>query len=166
MILIAKHFALILSLFAIFLVFSSLNVLAPQFIGTPDAIIDYDCSQAFNAYPIILSNHGNHPGCGSVTYHWTTLNGLQLIDMRVNVNYLSISSNQRLEAWLVDLDTGYKQSAGAFWSEPGATGDESDIDFHPVVQNAAIFDQVWVTIEPLGDTNPNPGTVVLKGNLH
>ncbi|MHB0912917.1 MAG: anti-sigma factor [Armatimonadota bacterium] len=65
--------------------------------------------------------------------------------------------NMVYEAWLVDNDTNYKQSVGAF-SGMNLNARQSLVSIAP-------FDAIAVSIEPANDTDPAPSTLVASGNL-
>ncbi len=90
-------------------------------------------------------------------------NGLQKIKISINIKNLPVSEGKVFEGWLVDTDTGYKLSIGGF-----STGADGKAVFYLKQQlvNFGLYDLIVVTEEPEGDTNPNPDTPILMGNLH
>jgi hypothetical protein len=70
-------------------------------------------------------------------------------------------TNSMFEAWLVDVDTGYRLSLGTFVTGFGGVG---EIDYH-VDYYLDPYDFVEVTLEPFDDLDVGPGPVVLVGQI-
>ncbi|MBI4146880.1 hypothetical protein HY489_06105 [Candidatus Woesearchaeota archaeon] len=70
-------------------------------------------------------------------------------------------TGEMFEAWLVDLETGYRLSVGTFLTLLGGVG---ELRYSANTYFDA-YDVVEVTVEPLGDLDPTPGAVVLSGPI-
>lgn len=66
------------------------------------------------------------------------------------------------EAWLLDEDTSTSMSVGIF--QPSTIGRVATLR-HTVITPLDPFESIIVTLEPFPDKDPNPGQVVLSGNL-
>jgi hypothetical protein len=80
----------------------------------------------------------------------------------IKVEDLPTESGTIYEGWLVDDDTGYKLSIGAFSTNSDGKG---KLKFKQNMVYPALYDKVVVTREPLNDPNPNPDTPVLVGSI-
>ena len=91
-----------------------------------------------------------------------TKNNLQKVSIQMKLKDLRLIENTAYEGWLVDENTGYKLSLGAF--TPMRTGKASFI-FRQMQINFSIYDRIIITRESLYDNNPNPTTPILLVNI-
>lgn len=75
----------------------------------------------------------------------------------------AMSSSTVYEAWLSDNETGYKLSLGAF--VPNGSSNKAKLKFEENLVNLSVYDKLFVTEEPINDTNPNPGATVLSADI-
>lgn len=85
----------------------------------------------------------------------------------LKVENLPPQSGRVYEGWLVDLDTGYKLSLGAFVTQDNGRG---ELRFKQNIVNYELYDMIVVTKEVVDDTLPQQGPVVfgtiIPGSLH
>ncbi len=73
----------------------------------------------------------------------------------------SYENNAQYEAWLVDVDSGYRLSMGVFTTGFGGVG---ELDYH-IDKNLDPYDFLEITVEPYNDLDVSPGPVVLVGAI-
>lgn len=84
------------------------------------------------------------------------------VTIELRVSDLQMPSDHVLEAWLVDRDTGFKLSLGAFTTNPDRSG---KMKFRENLVNFDIYDSLVVTSEPVRDTDPNPSMEILSADI-
>lgn len=87
--------------------------------------------------------------------------GIQDVEIQVRVDSTPAEGSV-FEGWLVDQETGFKLSMGAFKMDQRGRG---KLQFEQEMVNFDIFDMLIVTTEPVNDQNPNPGTSVLEAKI-
>jgi hypothetical protein len=73
----------------------------------------------------------------------------------------SYDGNVQFEAWLVDVESGYRQSMGTFTTVFGGTG----ILRYRIDNYLDPYDVIEITVEPYPDEDLSPGPVVLYGRI-
>jgi hypothetical protein len=89
-------------------------------------------------------------------------NGSYRVGALIKVKDLPTPEGTIYEGWLVDEDTGYKLSIGAFSTNDDGRG---KLKFRQDMVYPPLYDKLVVTRESLNDTDPNPDTPVLVGDL-
>jgi hypothetical protein len=84
------------------------------------------------------------------------------VQVLVNVEDQKLDDDMVYEAWLVDDDTQYKLSIGAFETFNGMARHIYKED----MVNFDIYDKIVITKEPVGDMDPQPGEAVLSVALN
>ena len=87
---------------------------------------------------------------------------LDNVRVKFDVKNLYNDDDEIFEAWLVDLDSGYKLSIGSFVTNEN--GRESFI-FRQKIVNFKIYDMIVVSVEDVNDFNPNPHTPILYAEI-
>lgn len=90
--------------------------------------------------------------------------GLFKTKVSIKVDNAGLLSGQVLEGWLVDVETGFMLSLGGFKDEKLDNRDRLRLQFDERLVNFFIFDRLLVTVEPLADTNPAQGLVILRAD--
>lgn len=75
---------------------------------------------------------------------------------------VGLGTNEVYEAWLVDEDTAYPLSLGIFVPATYGGLSSMNFEFDHYVHN---YDMIMITREPFPDKDPNPGEVILIGDL-
>ena len=88
--------------------------------------------------------------------------GLYDVEIRLQLIDLAKEQGQVYEGWLVDEDSGYKLSMGAF--APSNAG-RANYKFKQQMVNFMIYDEIVITRESSNDENPMPNEVVLTTSL-
>lgn len=89
--------------------------------------------------------------------------GTHVFTARVSVENLPTDDGTVYEGWLVDdVGTGYKLSLGAFTTNHNG---KETFHFRQRMVNPMLYDKLVITREPINDTDPNPLTPVLVGDL-
>ena len=110
-----------------------------------------------------LAEEGGSGASGEVTMNTRTVgDGRENVKIRIWMKDLDPMPGYVYEGWLVDEDTDYKLSLGAFTTR--STGKGWYI-FEQKMVNIDLYDKVVITKEMIGDTNPNPDTPVLAGMI-
>ena len=101
-------------------------------------------------------------GSVSIKVAELTRDSLDRVSLKILVEKLIVGEDEVFEAWLVDEDTGYKLSLGAFLTNSRGKG---ILKFNQKMVNFDIYDKVVVTREPSIDVNPMPGDAVLLAEI-
>lgn len=81
------------------------------------------------------------------------------VEVNMRLNMLP-SANMSYEGWLVDNDSNYKLSLGAF----NLMRLNASLQL-PHFRANMPYDAIAVSLEPINDTNPMPATIIAMGNL-
>lgn len=84
------------------------------------------------------------------------------VDIRVDVSNVSLPAGRILEGWLVDSDSGFILSMGAF--EMKSKG-RASLQFKQRMVNFDVFDKIMVTSEDISDSNPAPDASILEAAI-
>lgn len=88
--------------------------------------------------------------------------GVQDVEIQLKVTGSTPAEGTVFEGWLVDKETGFMQSMGAFRIDQRGRG---KLQFEQEMVNFDIFDTLMVTIEPVNDQNPNPSASILEASI-
>jgi hypothetical protein len=88
---------------------------------------------------------------------------LHKVKIKLKAKNLDQMDNYVFEGWLVDEDTGYKLSLGAFNTHKHKN---AKFSFEQKLVNFEIYDLLVITQEPIDDTIPTPDTPILVGALN
>ncbi len=84
------------------------------------------------------------------------------VSLYLAASRLPAERNKVFEGWLVDVDTGYKLSLGAFRMD---SSDRGHLDFRQTMVNFPLYDRIMITKENVSDTDPNPDTTVFLADI-
>lgn len=88
--------------------------------------------------------------------------GLYTVNIRETLRNLSTSSSDVFESWLVDDETGYGLSLGAFKANSRGRAAHT---FNQRMTNFPAYDRLVVSRETLNDTDPRPDETVLEADI-
>ncbi len=88
--------------------------------------------------------------------------GQDMVKINIKAENVQTKPGTLLEGWLIDMDSGYKLSIGAFSIKKNGKG---ELQFEQHMVNFGVYDKLVITREKIDDTNPNPDVAVLEGDL-
>lgn len=94
---------------------------------------------------------------GSAKIQSSTYYGFPKASVKIQVK--DVEPEQLYEAWLVDVDSGYRLSLGTFMTLYGGVGEH----YWRADTYLDAYDTVEITAEPFLDEDPRPGATVLVG---
>jgi hypothetical protein len=111
---------------------------------------------------LALQRVGNATASGQARISVNHDDDLYEISVRVSASQLAPVFGQVFEGWLIDENSNYNLSLGAFVTNRNGRG---TLRFSQDMVNFPIYDKVAISREPVNDTNPNPGVIILQANL-
>lgn len=88
--------------------------------------------------------------------------GPHRVKLMIEVENVDLPAGRILEGWLVDSDSGYNLSLGAF---PVNSNGYSDLLFEQSMVHFYLYDKIVVTSEKIDDTNPVPDKIILEARI-
>ena len=99
---------------------------------------------------------------GNVKITTQDKDGADRVRITANFKDMVIEEDTLFEGWLVDTETGYKLSLGAFTPR---TNGRASLRFSQNMVSIEIYDKIVITREAINDADPNPDTVILEADM-
>ncbi len=110
----------------------------------------------------IFTNAVDDGSSGNAKISTQDKDGVDRVRIIANFKDMVDEEGTVFEGWLVDTETGYKLSLGAFTPR---TNGRASLRFSQNMVSIEIYDKIVITREAINDADPNPDTVILEADM-
>lgn len=124
---------------------------------------NYQYRRNINLRLTLTPTDRNSTATGNVRIIANMNNNLYSVQINSTMSRVTFRTDRAYEAWLIDSNTNYNLSLGAF---NGNRRGNTNFNFQQNMVNFTIYDKFAISEEPINDTNPAPSRIILQANIN